>query len=64
MDSRFRGNDGVDIESIAKKLTTVAFAWFAFQSPLPRLRLERQMESGEDCLSAEGTSSAAAHMRR
>jgi hypothetical protein len=32
--------------------------------PLPRLRLERQMESGEDCLSAESTSSAAAQMRR
>jgi len=30
--------------------------------PLPRLRLERQMGSGEDCLSE--ASSAAAQMRR
>jgi len=37
---------------------------FDFNSPLPRLRLERQMESGEDCLSAESASSAAAQMRR
>ena len=35
-----------------------------FHPPLPRLRLERQMESGEDCLSAESASSAAAHLRR
>ena len=41
-----------------------AFAWFRLLIPLPRLRLERQMESGEDCLSAESASSAAAQMRR
>jgi len=28
-----------------------------FQTPLPRLRLERQMLGDEDCLSAESTSS-------
>jgi hypothetical protein len=33
-----------------------------FLIPLPRLRLERQMESGEDCLNE--VSSAAAQMRR
>jgi hypothetical protein len=33
-------------------------AWFSI--PLPRLRLERQMVGGEDCLSAESASSAAA----
>jgi hypothetical protein len=45
-------------------LFSLAFAWFAFdfKSPLPRLRIERQMESGEDSVSE--ASSAAAHMRR
>ena len=51
---------------LAEHLFLPVSAWFGFdfKSLVPRLRLERQMESGEDCLSAESTSSAAAQMRR
>ena len=42
------------------------FAWFAFdfKSPCRAFGLNQQMESGEDCLSAESASSAAVQMRR
>ncbi len=37
-------------ERPAKKLALHLSTGFDFQSPLSRVRLERQMESGEDCM--------------
>ncbi len=51
---------------LPEHLFPLAFVWFAFdfKSPFRAFGLSRQMESGEDCLSAESASSAAAHLRR
>jgi hypothetical protein len=61
LDSRLRGNDEVEIVRFAKKSNGSEIS-LVYQSPVPRLRLERQMVSGEDCLNE--VSSAAAQMRR
>jgi hypothetical protein len=38
--------------------------FLTLHSPLPRLRLERQMLGDEDCLNAEGMSSAVTTQKR